>query len=218
MLGWEKRKRRWAETIMHPLHHRRNSGQHPIPLRRPLMPANAAGMLDAQVRFADQLPQVRKNDLHPGDWVYVKTVQSTYRIKVKENGRYEVSGGWFNKKGMSPTELGITGCTWGRERHQSRYHCGLRALPGVHQQAYHKPDSEDFPVPAARPSLANHPAASACSSSNAVSRLAGKAVAAPGCAVRGNSKGGSNDNCSEFQKRNILSNTWKIISPEHGRA
>jgi len=98
---------------MHPLHHRRNSGQHQIPKQRPVIPANRAGTLDAQIRSADQLPQVRKADLHPGDWVVVKTVQSTYRIKVKQNGRYEVSGGWFDKKGLPPTELGITGCTWG---------------------------------------------------------------------------------------------------------
>jgi len=71
------------------------------------------GLLDSQIRSVDYLHQVRKADLHPGDWVFVKTLRSLYRIKVKEHGRYEISGGWFDKKGMPPTELGIAGCTWG---------------------------------------------------------------------------------------------------------
>ncbi len=71
------------------------------------------GSLQSETRMADLLDQVRKADLQPGDWVFIKTLQSTYRIKVKGSGRYEVSGGWFDKKALSPMELGIAGCTWG---------------------------------------------------------------------------------------------------------
>jgi hypothetical protein len=71
------------------------------------------GTLDSEVRSSNQLRQIRKDDLHPGDWVYVKTIQSMYRIKVKGNGRYEVSGGWFERKGLQHSEIGIAGCTWG---------------------------------------------------------------------------------------------------------
>ncbi|MBF8296509.1 MAG: hypothetical protein HW389_3054, partial [Bacteroidetes bacterium] len=28
-------------------------------------------------------------------------------------GLYEVSGGWFDKKALSPVQLKISGCTWG---------------------------------------------------------------------------------------------------------
>ncbi|MGA3246381.1 MAG: hypothetical protein ABSE41_17310 [Bacteroidota bacterium] len=80
---------------------------------RTFLTAPRSGLLEAQVRSADQLRQVHKADLHSGDWVIVKSLQSTYRIRVKEDGRYVISGGWFDKKGLPPTELGIAGCTWG---------------------------------------------------------------------------------------------------------
>ncbi|MEX0736052.1 MAG: hypothetical protein WD182_01325 [Bacteroidota bacterium] len=64
-------------------------------------------------RMADQFPQVRKTELQTGDWVVVRTEHSTYRIRVLKNGRYEVSGGWFDRKFAVPVEVGIVGCTWG---------------------------------------------------------------------------------------------------------
>jgi hypothetical protein len=69
--------------------------------------------LDACVEAAERLSEIRKADLHPGDWVLVKTVQSVYMIRVLGNGTYEVSGGWFDRKGLSPARLTIAGCTWG---------------------------------------------------------------------------------------------------------
>lgn len=84
-----------------------------VPQRTSVSTTVPAGSLESQVRSADHLRQVRKADLHPGDWIFVKTLQSTYRIWVKGNGRYEVSGGWFDKKALSPMVLGIAGCTWG---------------------------------------------------------------------------------------------------------
>ena len=83
------------------------------PRQTSLPPAVPGVSLESQVRAADHLRQVRKADLHLGDMVFVKTLRSTYRIKVKTSGRYEVSGGWFDQKGLSPTDLGIAGCTWG---------------------------------------------------------------------------------------------------------
>jgi hypothetical protein len=56
---------------------------------------------------------VRKTDLSPGDRVYIKTRNSLYEILVLGNGMYSVSGGWFDKKGLSPMTTRITGCTWG---------------------------------------------------------------------------------------------------------
>ncbi len=76
-------------------------------------PGTFAGTLTLETYASNHLREVRKADLHPEDLIFVKTVQSTYRIKVKEGGQYEVSGGWFDRKGLSPTYLGITGCTWG---------------------------------------------------------------------------------------------------------
>ena len=65
------------------------------------------------VTLADHLLQIRKADMRTGDWVFVKTLRSLYRIQVLENAHYQVSGGWFDKKGMSPASVTISGCTWG---------------------------------------------------------------------------------------------------------
>jgi len=98
---------------MIPLWDALNSNQRLVLHRTLMSPLAGAGLLESQIRSADHLPQVRKSDIHPGDWVFVKTLRSTYRIEVKSTGRYEVSGGWFDQKGLSPMELGIAGCTWG---------------------------------------------------------------------------------------------------------
>ncbi len=56
---------------------------------------------------------VGKTDLVPGDRVFVKTRNSLYNIRVLGNGKYSVSGGWFDRKGLSPMTTRIAGCTWG---------------------------------------------------------------------------------------------------------
>ena len=75
---------------------------------------SAVGLsLASIVQSAGSLPEVRKSDLHFGDWVIVKTVKSTYRIRALGGDMYRVTGGWFEKKGLPPMELRISGCTWG---------------------------------------------------------------------------------------------------------
>jgi hypothetical protein len=69
--------------------------------------------LSSLAETADDLKEVRKAELRVGDWVFVKTVKSLYRIHVLSNGLYEASGGWFDKKGLSPTKTRIARCTWG---------------------------------------------------------------------------------------------------------
>jgi len=69
--------------------------------------------MDAIVRWADRLDAIRKADLGLGDWVMVTTANSTYTIHVLEDGHYSVSGGWFDRHGLSPLRTTINGCTWG---------------------------------------------------------------------------------------------------------
>ena len=76
---------------------------------------------------ADKLLQVKKSDMHAGDWVFVKTENSLYRIRVLGDGFYEASGGWFDKKGGSPMKVRIAGCSWGG----SIIKTGLVAAPGL---------------------------------------------------------------------------------------
>ena len=69
--------------------------------------------LETLVRSVSRLREVRKGTLQTGDWLFMKTVRSVYRICVLGRNQYEVSGGWFDKKGLSPEILTIVGCTWG---------------------------------------------------------------------------------------------------------
>lgn len=69
--------------------------------------------LRAFIEAASRLHEIRKDSLRPGDWVIAKTANSVYRIRVVDPGVYEVSGGWFDKHGLSPAITRINGCTWG---------------------------------------------------------------------------------------------------------
>ena len=65
--------------------------------------------------------------MHAGDWVFVKTKNSLYRIRVLGDGFYEASGGWFDKKRRSPMKVRIAGCSWGG----SIIKTGIVAAPGL---------------------------------------------------------------------------------------
>jgi hypothetical protein len=69
--------------------------------------------LAALVGQADQLQQVWKTSLQDGDWMIVKTCNSVYTLRTLDDGSWEVSGGWFDRKGASPAKVRINGCTWG---------------------------------------------------------------------------------------------------------
>jgi hypothetical protein len=62
---------------------------------------------------ASGLRQVRKTDCAKGDTIIVKTANSVYAIRIMNERSCVVSGGWFDKKGLSPIHTRIVGCTWG---------------------------------------------------------------------------------------------------------
>ena len=75
---------------------------------------NRFGMnLKRIVKGTEKLEKIGKSQLEVGDYLFVKTINSLYSICKKENNQYEVSGGWFDRKGLSPAVLSIRGCTWG---------------------------------------------------------------------------------------------------------
>ncbi len=69
--------------------------------------------LGAIVAHVGRLEAVRKADLELGDQILVSTRNSTYSIHVLQEDLYSVSGGWFDRQGLSPWKVTINGCTWG---------------------------------------------------------------------------------------------------------
>ena len=69
--------------------------------------------LNQLTRLAPRLGGIRRSDLRFGDGVVVRTRNSCYSIVCLGDGRYRVSGGWFDKMGVSPVTTTINGCTWG---------------------------------------------------------------------------------------------------------
>ncbi len=69
--------------------------------------------LDKIVEGTLHLKQVLKEDLRFGDLVTITTRNSTYSLSVLDSNQYIVTGGWFDRKGLSPVKATIIGCTWG---------------------------------------------------------------------------------------------------------
>lgn len=69
--------------------------------------------LEARIEQTTLTDPVWKRDLHCGDRVLVRTRNSVYSIYVLGEDQYLVSGGWFDRHGVSPKTTGINGCTWG---------------------------------------------------------------------------------------------------------
>ena len=73
----------------------------------------AARPLEALTEAADRLDGVRRSELLPGDRLLVATRNSIYALTFREDGRFEAQGGWFERAGKSPSEVGVVGCTAG---------------------------------------------------------------------------------------------------------
>jgi hypothetical protein len=69
--------------------------------------------LEALGRDAVAIDGVRDADVQPGDWVIVRTRNSTYALRAHGDGTFDASGGWFARNGGRVCRLRIAGCTWG---------------------------------------------------------------------------------------------------------
>jgi hypothetical protein len=70
-------------------------------------------ILNTIVQNSDKIKHISKDNLGEQDYLIVKTSNSLYTIKKVDEKLYEISGGWFDKKGLSPSKMIIRGCTWG---------------------------------------------------------------------------------------------------------
>lgn len=83
--------------------------------------------LDRLALAGVEVEGVREADLELGDWVIVRTRNSTYALRVNGDGTFDVSGGWFQRSEGSGTGLRVVGCTWGGSALLTR----MVAAPGM---------------------------------------------------------------------------------------
>jgi hypothetical protein len=83
--------------------------------------------LDYLASRAPELGGVRESDVEIGDWIIVRTRNSTYALRVNGDGTFDASGGWFRKHPRAGERLRVAGCTWGG----SALLTGVIAVPGM---------------------------------------------------------------------------------------
>lgn len=83
--------------------------------------------LDRLASRAPELGGVREADVEIGDWVIVRTKNSTYALRVNGDGTFDATGGWFRKHPRDGEGLRVAGCTWGG----SALLTGVIAIPGM---------------------------------------------------------------------------------------
>jgi hypothetical protein len=74
---------------------------------------NVARTLDRIVETSSGIEGIWAHDLAPGDWVVIKTRNSTYSLACQGDGCYRVAGGWFAAEKAEDRDVRIAGCTWG---------------------------------------------------------------------------------------------------------
>jgi hypothetical protein len=61
----------------------------------------------------DRVPVLKKTEICPGDLVILKTRNSRYELRALGDDEFEVSGGWFDRKGLPGIMLTVRGCSLG---------------------------------------------------------------------------------------------------------
>lgn len=69
--------------------------------------------LDALIAQTGHMTGLHKSHFRSGDLLIAWTRNSVYRIRSLGGTLVEVTGGWFDKKGLSPMRTSIAGCSWG---------------------------------------------------------------------------------------------------------
>ncbi len=87
-----------------------------------------AHSLHALTDHAERAHGVRRSEVHPGDVIVMYTLNSVYKARVLQDGRFAVSGGWFDQRYTTEFITSITGCTWGGKCINREFlgSCGMR--------------------------------------------------------------------------------------------
>lgn len=74
---------------------------------------NVARTLDRIVETSSTIEGIWSDTVEPGDWVVIRTKNSTYSLACQGDGCYRVAGGWFAAEQAEDRDVRIAGCTWG---------------------------------------------------------------------------------------------------------
>jgi hypothetical protein len=90
--------------------------------------SSRAHSLAALTEHAGQAVGIRRSDLSVGDIVMLYTRNSVYKARLLGDGRFAVSGGWFDRHYTAEFITSITGCTWGGKCINREFigSCGMR--------------------------------------------------------------------------------------------
>lgn len=80
---------------------------------RPDQSSRVGIALPEVLRGVGDLSAVSRSELMIGDVMLIRTRNSLYTIRLTARGCYSATGGWFDRKGLSPHPIAINGCTWG---------------------------------------------------------------------------------------------------------
>ena len=69
--------------------------------------------LEVLASHAAAVDAVRPGDVQPGDWLIVRTRNSTYALRANGDGTFDATGGWFSRNEQLGLRLRIAGCTMG---------------------------------------------------------------------------------------------------------
>ena len=76
-------------------------------------PESGVRTLDRLTADAHSIDGVWVDSIEPGDFIVIHTRNSAYALVALGDGRYRVTGGWFESTGANGTDVRIAGCTWG---------------------------------------------------------------------------------------------------------
>jgi hypothetical protein len=82
-------------------------------IRRASITESSVRTLDRLTEDARAIEGIWVEATEPGDFVVVCTRNSKYTLVVLGDGRYRVTGGWFEATGANGCDVRVAGCTWG---------------------------------------------------------------------------------------------------------
>lgn len=69
--------------------------------------------LERLAASSDSIEGIEIGEMSIGDRLIVTTLNSVYTMNCLGDGRFAISGGWFDRRGLSPAVIQMRGCSYG---------------------------------------------------------------------------------------------------------